>query len=80
MAQGKKGRAADRSVGSTILFHIRSGIPAFNVVESDFTLPDVVVNPAAEVAIKAEIAMLKDFMVSLFLFFIASIVQLLDYW
>ena len=59
--RGKNGRAADRSVGSTILSHIRSGMSAFNAVV--LWLDELGANAMADEAMSAERATVKDCMV-----------------
>ena len=62
VGRGKKGNAADRSVGSTILSHIRSGISAFNA--DVLWLVELGANAMADEAMSAETATVKDFMVT----------------
>jgi hypothetical protein len=60
IGRGNHGRDADLSEGSTILSHIRSGI-AFKRVE--LSVVDEGAKAMAEVAIMADTATAKDFMV-----------------
>mmetsp|Transcript_12373 Transcript_12373/g.29011 ORF Transcript_12373/g.29011 Transcript_12373/m.29011 type:complete len:88 (+) Transcript_12373:823-1086(+) len=62
MGRGNQGKEADRSVGSTILSHIRSGMLAFKAVEH--WLVELGVKAMAEEAIRAERATVKEFMVT----------------